>query len=181
MLLCSTSLDMNMHHQVWNDFYGVIPSCRLVCMKLKCSIDVQWLLLQYGSSYQDQVPKLQAEVGMLKWNNTLLLTQLARAVKCLNAVSAENELLRTEVASLLPSRACQVRSVPWVSLLVVIENACAVIVMRRMHSDDFLGFSLDAPATEDHQPKIPYRSSTRGRALWDICALWMKPPAWPNA
>ncbi|GIL74945.1 hypothetical protein Vretimale_2556 [Volvox reticuliferus] len=58
---------------------------------------------QFGPSVQDQLLELQTKVGALRRDNALLLTQLARAVKCLNAVSAENQLLRTEIASLLPS------------------------------------------------------------------------------
>ncbi|KAG2444183.1 hypothetical protein HYH02_009121 [Chlamydomonas schloesseri] len=58
---------------------------------------------QYGGSVQEHILELQARVGALRRDNALLLTQLARAAKCLNAVSSENQLLKTEVASLQPA------------------------------------------------------------------------------
>ncbi|PNW85820.1 hypothetical protein CHLRE_03g204000v5 [Chlamydomonas reinhardtii] len=58
---------------------------------------------QYGGSVQEHILELQARVGALRRDNALLLTQLARAAKCLSAVSSENQLLKTEVASLQPA------------------------------------------------------------------------------
>lgn len=52
---------------------------------------------------QEHILELQARVGALRRDNALLLTQLARAAKCLSAVSSENQLLKTEVASLQPA------------------------------------------------------------------------------
>lgn len=46
------------------------------------------------------IEQLTIKIQTLRRDNVLLLTQLARAAKCLNAVSAENALLKTEVASL---------------------------------------------------------------------------------
>ncbi|GFR40882.1 hypothetical protein Agub_g1534, partial [Astrephomene gubernaculifera] len=58
---------------------------------------------QCGQPTQEEILEWQAKVGALKRENALLLTQMARAVKCLNAVTAENQLLMTEVASLQPA------------------------------------------------------------------------------
>ncbi|PNH11817.1 hypothetical protein TSOC_001325 [Tetrabaena socialis] len=58
---------------------------------------------QYSApSAQEQIFELQARATALRRDHVLLLTQLARAVKCLNAVTSEEQLLKTEVASLQP-------------------------------------------------------------------------------
>lgn len=51
---------------------------------------------------QDNLVELNARVQNLKREHFLLMSQLARAAKCLNAVLVENMLLRAEVNSLQP-------------------------------------------------------------------------------
>lgn len=57
-------------------------------------------LLGASASGGHQLAELLAKAQGLKRENNLLLSQLARASKCLNAVMSENTLLKQEVASL---------------------------------------------------------------------------------
>lgn len=49
---------------------------------------------------QDQVNELLARVMGLRRQHALLLSQLARAAKCLGAVDSESHLLKAEITSL---------------------------------------------------------------------------------